>query len=160
MGRYHALKSDLQILDLSPSVAYRVNSQWSVGAAFVARRTHAELTNAVDFGTILLAKTYATSPASVPGLMAAGVLPGQRDGLASLEGTKWSYGYKLGATFQPTKALRFGLGYQSAIKVKLEGDATFQIPTSLTPFAGSLQKLQVKRGSLEVRIARVGCGGM
>ena len=50
IGRYHALKSDLQVLDFAPSVAYRVNAQWSVGAAFVARRTQAELTNAVDFG--------------------------------------------------------------------------------------------------------------
>ena len=137
VGRYHALKSDLQIVDLSPTVAYRINHQWSVGASFVARRTQAELTNAVDFGTIL---------------HAYGTTSGTLDGSASLEGTKWSYGYKLGAAYQPTEKLKLGLGYQSAIKVKLQGDVTFQLPTLPAQLTAGLQAQGFTAGGIYAEV--------
>jgi long-chain fatty acid transport protein len=72
VGRYHALKTDLKTIDIAPSLAYRVNDQFSVGVAFVARRADAELTNAVDYGTAL-AFGSANGPHGNDGLLAAGV---------------------------------------------------------------------------------------
>jgi long-chain fatty acid transport protein len=102
-GRYHALKSDLQVMDIAPSIAYRINPRWSIGAAFVARKADAELTNAVDFGA----------------------LGGPGDAYASLKGSAWSYGYRLGVIFQPSETFRMGLAHHSAITMNLSGDATF-----------------------------------
>ncbi|MBP1628340.1 MAG: fadL [Holophagaceae bacterium] len=131
--RYHALKSDLKVLDFGPSVAYRINPQWSVGAAFVARHTQAELTNAVDFG------------------LATGH-PGMADGKVTLNGSDWSYGYKLGVTWQPNEDLRMGLGYQSSVKVNIKGDASFEIPASLSGMSSILaaQGFQDNRIAAEV----------
>jgi long-chain fatty acid transport protein len=127
VGRYHALKSDLQVLDIAPTVAYRINPQWSVGAAIVARKADAELTNMVDFG--LVGSSY-----RIPGL-----LPGNSDGLASLKGSKWGYGYRLGVVFQPTETLRLGLAHQSAMSMTLSGDATFtKVPA---PLAGTFKNV-------------------
>ena len=52
VGRYHAVKSDLFTIDINPSMAYRVTEKFSVGAGINAQYLKAELSNAIDFGTI------------------------------------------------------------------------------------------------------------
>jgi len=108
VGRYHALKSDLSMVDFAPSVAWRINPQWSVGAAFVARKADAQLTNAVFVGT---------------------------DAHASMKADAWGYGYRLGVIYQPTETLRFGLAHHAGISVKLKGDVDFT-RTTLLPDGG------------------------
>ena len=98
VGRYHALKSDLSMIDFAPSIAYRINPQWSLGGTFVARKADAELTNAVYVGT---------------------------EAKATLKADSWGYGYRVGVIYQPTETLRFGLAHQAAITVKLKGDVAF-----------------------------------
>jgi long-chain fatty acid transport protein len=115
VGRYHALKTDLKIIDIAPSLAYRINKEWSVGVAFVARYVDATLTNAVDFGLIGFPNT----------------IPGTIDGSAKLTGNTWAYGYKAGVTYQPTDDLRMGLAYHGAMNMTLKGDIAFQYPGNL-----------------------------
>lgn len=113
IGRYHAQKSDLKTLDIAPTVAYRINKQWSVGASFIARKAEAQLTNAVDFGAIGAA-------VGIPGFV-----PGGSDGMASLKGSKWGYGYRAGLTYQPTEALRIGVSYSGPMTLDLDGTITY-----------------------------------
>ncbi|MCK5205002.1 MAG: outer membrane protein transport protein, partial [Desulfobacterales bacterium] len=51
-GRYYTTKSSVLTIDINPSVAYRINSHFSVGAGVSAQWIDAELKNAVDYGTI------------------------------------------------------------------------------------------------------------
>lgn len=108
VGRYHALKSDLQTINISPSVAWRANDWLSVGGGLQIQRADAELSNAVDFGLIL-----------APGL------GGAFDGVGKLEGDDWGFGFTLGAMMQLQKATRVGVAYRSQVQHTLEGDATF-----------------------------------
>ncbi|HEX9081862.1 MAG TPA: outer membrane protein transport protein, partial [Holophagaceae bacterium] len=125
VGRYHALKTDLKTFDFSPSVAYKVNDQVSLGAAFIARYADATLTNAVDYGTALALEVGgALAAAGIPTTplgpgqtsavanIAMGApnaalgtpgyaIPGAWDGKAGLKGDGWGYGFKVGATFNP-----------------------------------------------------------
>lgn len=119
IGRYHALKSSLNVVDAAANMAYRVNSYLSVGASVVGRRSSAELTNAVDFATIILASSQ------IPSSAKAGITPGSLDGQANLEGNKTDFGYKLGFTVQPTKNIRLGLARHSAMNTTLDGDITY-----------------------------------
>lgn len=128
VGRFHAIKSDLQMIDLSPSIAYRINSQWSVGAAFVARNAKAQLTNAVSLYSL-----------------GAGL-----EGFSDMNANSWGYGYRLGVTWQPTPALRVGLGYQSSMMEKLRGNVSFQLPSSLS--SGTISYLQNTRGLVAGRV--------
>lgn len=155
IGRYHALKSDLKTIDVSPSVAYRVSPEWTLGAAFILRKADAELSNGVDFGSALALKVggalaaagLSTTPVG-PGqnspvaTVAMGTpsaslgtpgyaIPGAWDGTAGLKGSGWGYGYKLGATYQPSSDFRLGLAYNAAMHMTLSGDATFQYPTNM-----------------------------
>ncbi len=138
MGRYHGLKSKLQTIDLTPSIAYRINPQWSVGAAFVARKADAELTSAVDYGLVI-------NP----------VLGGTLDGTTKLKGNTWGYGFKVGATYQPSDALRFGLAYHGAMNMTLKGDVSFTYPSTMpAPFLAALQAggLTNGGGSAELKL--------
>jgi long-chain fatty acid transport protein len=106
VGRYQALKSELKTINLNPSIAYKVNDWLSLGVGFSAMWAQAELTNAVDFGTLLR-------------------VPQGVDGQAQLKGDNWSWGWNLGAMFQVTEATRVGLAYRSQVHQNLEGNVTF-----------------------------------
>jgi len=130
VGRYHALKSDLKVVDVALNAAYRFNPMFSVGASVVYRKVNAELSNAVDMGQIAflgLAQLYPTSPA-VFGPFAPSSTTSAFDGKATVKGDTSLMAYKLGLTFEPSKELRFGLGYQSSTKPKVEGTVTYDMP--------------------------------
>jgi long-chain fatty acid transport protein len=155
IGRYHALKSDLKTIDISPSIAYRMSDSVTIGAAFIARKADAELTNAVDYGTALALKvggalagaglsTVSPGPGqnSPVATVAMGApngtfgtpgyaIPGAWDGKAGLKGDAWGYGWKAGIIFEPSKELRIGLAYQAAMTMTLKGDASFEYPASM-----------------------------
>jgi long-chain fatty acid transport protein len=131
VGRYYALKTDLTIIDVTPSLAYRINKEWSVGVAFVARHADATLTNAVDFGLIGFPNT----------------IPGTIDGTAKLTGNTWAYGYKAGVTYQPTDDLRMGLAYHGAMNMTLKGNVSFGYPGNLSaPAVASFQTMGFANG--------------
>jgi long-chain fatty acid transport protein len=118
VGRYHAVKSDLMTLNINPSVAYQFTDQLSIGAGFSIQYAKAELSSAVDFGTI-------GASFGIPGL-----LPQRNDGYFDLEGDSWSGGYNLGLLYEFTKNTRAGVSYRSRIEHTLSGDAEFSgVPT-------------------------------
>lgn len=155
IGRYHALKSELKTIDVTPSVAYRLSETFSVGAAFVVRKAEAELTNGVDFGGALalkvgpaLAAAGLSTVSPGPGLnspvanVAMGApnatlgtpgfaIPGAWDGTAGLKGDGWGYGYKVGFTWQPSDAFRLGAAHHGAMSMTLKGDASFHFAPSM-----------------------------
>jgi long-chain fatty acid transport protein len=61
VGRYYALKSDLATLNINPSVAYKINDQWSLGVGVSFKRAEAELTSAIDWGTAAVVNNASTS---------------------------------------------------------------------------------------------------
>ncbi|MBE0618898.1 MAG: outer membrane protein transport protein [Proteobacteria bacterium] len=129
VGRYHALKSDVLTVNINPSAAYRVTRNLSVGAGFNAMYMHAELSQAVDFGT---------------GLVAAGGVPQDPnwDGKATLKADDWAFGYNLGAIWEFTPDTRAGIHYRSRVKQELEGDADFDVPSQVQAILGALGSSQ------------------
>jgi long-chain fatty acid transport protein len=143
IGRYHAMKSDSKVIDIAPHVAYRINEQWSVGLALVARQAKADLTNAMDFASILALS------AGNPAFRTAY----DQDGMAQMKGDAWGYGYRVGVVFQPMKTLRLGLAHHSAMNLTLKGDATFQFsPLTPAPFVAGLQAAGFRTGSCEAEL--------
>lgn len=120
IGRYHAIRSDLQTIDLQPTIAYRVLPQLSLGAGVNIQYASAELTNAIDFGSLGRASFGAVSPA-----LAATFTPGAMDGLGKIEGDDISFGYTLGLMFEPTEQTNIGVSYRSRVFHTLDGDASF-----------------------------------
>jgi len=125
-GRYQAVKSHLETLDITPTAAWRANDKWSLGLAVVARRAKAELSQGLDLGYATgeyLTASAAAHGATINGLSA--VQSGSADGSVDVQGSSWAYGFKLGVLYEPSPKLHIGLGYQSAIRETIKGNATF-----------------------------------
>ena len=120
VGRYYGLETNLKIIDIAPVMSVKLGKEWTVGAAFVARRSTAVLSEGVDFGGVAATQ-------GVPGT-AGGVA----DGKATLSANAWSYGYKVGVTWQAADTFRIGAGYQSADNVKFSGSVAYSgVPAAL-----------------------------
>ncbi len=115
VGRYHAVKSELRTLDINPTLAFRPNRKIAVGFGLQINYADAELTNAVDFGTIGAAS-------GIPGSN-----PTNQDGKSELSGDDWALGWTMGALVEPRKGTRFGLAYRSKIDHRLRGDVDFTL---------------------------------
>jgi long-chain fatty acid transport protein len=120
-------------VNINPSIAYRINEHWSIGAGFSAQYVEAELSNAIDFGTLDAAGAFYPTLGLVPGSL--GLIPQRSDGHATLEGDSWGFGFNLGVIHEFNQNSRIGVSYRSRIKHTLEGDVDFKnVPAGLRPY--------------------------
>jgi len=131
-GRYQAVKSAVEAININPSLAFKFNPQWSLGLGANIQYFKADLTNAVDFSSVCLgAEGAGQLPAGT--CAGAGLVTPQNpatDGFADISGTSWGFGYNLGVLFSPSEATRVGLAYRSQVKQKLGGRANFTMPAA------------------------------
>lgn len=122
VGRYHATRSELLTLNLSPAVSWRVNDQFSLGAGLGIQYAKTKLANQIDFGSI----GFVSLPPDLSETL--GLAPQQNDGSIDVHGDDVDVGFTLGLLWEPMPAARVGLGYRSEIKHDLGGDAYFEVP--------------------------------
>lgn len=116
LGRYHALKSEIKSLNISPVVAYQLNNKLSMAGGLQIQYFDASLSSAIDFGSV-------TPLVGQPNLAL--------DGKTEINADDWGYGFKLGLLFTPNQLSRIGLSYRSKINHSLEGDNNFTVPDSI-----------------------------
>lgn len=97
-GRYDSIKSDLQTVDVAPSIAYKVNDWLSVGGGLDIQYAYVELSKAIPtpFG----------------------------EGRSVTFGSDLAFGGNLGLIIKPEEKWRVGLHYRSQITHEIEGTAT------------------------------------
>jgi long-chain fatty acid transport protein len=128
MGRFHAIKSEVKSININPSVAWKVNEMFSVGAGINAMYFEAELSNSVAYGASAIGAAFQQGGAPAVGAVVAALAPqggNSREGVAKVEGDDWGWGWNLGAMITLSPATRIGLHYRSEITQKLEGDVNF-----------------------------------
>ncbi len=113
-GRFHAVETDLLTINVNPVIAFRVNPKLTIAGGIQAQYAEATLSNKVDYGLI-------GAGAGVPGAAPAA---GQ-EGLATVEGDDWAFGFNLGLLYQVTDATRVGVAYRSKLDHENTGDAEF-----------------------------------
>ena len=101
-GRTQAIKSELKVINLNPSIAWKASESLSLGAGLSLQYAKATLTNLAGAA-----------------------------GLATIEGDDYSWGFNLGALWQLSDATRIGLAYRSEVEQKLEGTAQFSVVSAL-----------------------------
>lgn len=128
VGRYHAIRSEIQTINLNPGIGFKLNDQFSLGAGVSYQMIDAELTQAVDFATICTANGLS----AVCGL-GAGFVPGAgtNDGNAKVTADDKDWGYNLGLLWQLQQDTRLGLAYRSKIKFSLTGDFDITAPANV-----------------------------
>lgn len=112
VGRFHAIESSVKAININPSIAWKINDWASVGAGFSAQYFDAKFSNAVPYSLL------------AAGLQIPGVPLGS-EGVGTVKGDSWGWGWNVGAMFRFTPATRLGLSYRSTVQQDIEGDATF-----------------------------------
>lgn len=133
VGRYHAVKSDVRVVNLTLSGALELHDRFSVGLGAVISRSDVTLSNAIDFGTAICANPASQSLCFMPDPVTGPYGPQKNDGFVSVKGDDTSLGWIVGASWRPTDALSFGYAYQSEIKHEVQGQATFDVPSNVAP---------------------------
>ena len=117
VGRFHAIESAVETININPSIAWKVNEQFSLGGGISAQQMKATLSNAVPYSALAALNFGAAGLAAVGGP--------NKEGVAKVEGDSWAWGWNLGAMFQATPATRIGMAYRSTITQDIEGDIRF-----------------------------------
>jgi len=112
-GRYHAVRSDLEAINYNVAGAYKLNDVWSAGAGVNYQTFKAELTQAVDFGTLCAGACGA---------------PTANDGSGKVTADSNAWGYNLGLLAQLPNDFRLGMAYRSSMKQSLSGNFDVNVP--------------------------------
>jgi long-chain fatty acid transport protein len=151
MGRFQAIKSKLQTINLNPSVSYQLNEMVSIGAGLNYQRITGELSSMTNYSAVGAASGAAAGAAaavaggapvgSAPYLaavaagQAAGIVAAggaNSAGVSTLTGSDSGWGYNFGALFKLSPQTRVGLAYRSRIKYNLSGAVSFaNVPAGL-----------------------------
>ncbi|GAB6039829.1 OmpP1/FadL family transporter [Endothiovibrio diazotrophicus] len=128
IGRYHAVDSEVLAINVSPSLAWRLNQRVALGVGIDIQHMEATLSNAIDYGTL--------DALAAGG--AFGLTPGASDGYAEMTGNDLAWGWNVGALVDLTKRTRLGLHYRSSIDYHLRGNVDFSTPAAALPLAAAL----------------------
>ena len=109
IGRFALTKLSLKSIYFQPTVSYKINEHFGIGAGFI-----------VSTGAVDLQK-------DIPVQAADGTF-----GHAELTGKALGFGYNVGVNAKIDKHFSLGLTYRSKVSMKVkEGEATFTVPESL-----------------------------
>lgn len=100
-GRYFGNYTEVTVVSAQPTMSYRFNDQWSVGAGVTYNRVEGELRRQIP-----------SDPSYNPAA----------DVDARVDGDDEAWGYNLGVMYQPVPETTLGLAYRSEVKYELEGD--------------------------------------
>ncbi|HKQ12655.1 MAG TPA: outer membrane protein transport protein [Steroidobacteraceae bacterium] len=140
VGRFQALRSEIQTLNVNPSLAMRVNDRLSIGAGFSYQRLQAELTNAVNYSAVVaqgvqqLVARGQLPAAAAPGIIAANA---GLEGDARVRGDDTGWGFNVGMLFDLSDTTRIGLSYRSTIDYDVGGTITFTPPSTISNPVGA-----------------------
>lgn len=99
---YTATLSQIQVIDISPSLGVKVTDKLSVGLGLDAQKMNAKLDQVVNVAPSL----------------------GIQDAQAKNTASDWAYGWNAGALYQFTQATRFGIDFHSHVVHNLSGRST------------------------------------
>lgn len=123
VGRFQAITSKIETINLNPSLAYQMNDKVSLGIGLNYQHIKGDLTSAVNYS----AAAYAAGGA---GLL--GVVGTNSEGVSSMSGSDSAWGYNFGALFNVTPDTRIGVAYRSKISYTLNGTISFSnVPAAL-----------------------------
>jgi long-chain fatty acid transport protein len=140
MGRFHAIDSEVETINLNPSLSWAASRDLSVGFGVNWQTGKINLLSGANYGAAWAA------------ILAAGGGPGALGALAplgtegqsriDLEGDAW--GWNAGVLWNVTPATRIGVAYRSTLKYEMTGNVRFAgrptlagLPLAAAPFGAA-----------------------
>jgi long-chain fatty acid transport protein len=153
MGRFHATKSKVQALTVSPAIAVQVSDTLSIGGGASWQQLKADFNSGVAFGGLAFAGTAQAVAAYPPAVQAAALAavtaqlgPSGRslEGSGLISGDSKAWGWNAGALLKLGAQAHVGVSYRSKITHDITGDVTFEgaptfsLPGALAPIGAGL----------------------
>jgi len=147
MGRYHALRSKVETLNVNPAISWRVNDSFSVGLGVDYQQVKATFTSNANYSAALAqAAQTAAAGGLIPGQAVAPFIAatGGLDSGVSVTGDDWAWGWNIGVMWNITPDTRIGAHYRSSIKYNVDGNVNFSnpalptLPPALAPIGAAL----------------------
>ena len=134
IGRFQAVKSELQTINVNPALSWEPTKNLTVGAGVNWQHLKATLNSQVNYaGAFAQGVGAAVAGGVVPGA-AAPTLIGSAAGLeshANVTGNDSAWGWNVGVLWQASEQTRVGAAYRSKIKYNVSGNIDISNPTSL-----------------------------
>ncbi|WP_250655801.1 OmpP1/FadL family transporter [Alkalimarinus coralli] len=111
VGRFFADKTELKAIAVQPTIAYKVNSEWSVGLGIDIIHAEGTLTKFQDYSALAL------PPTGIPSSLI-------KEGHFDVSGDDTAAGWNFGVMYQPTADTTIGFNYKSKVEIELEGNAS------------------------------------
>lgn len=138
VGRYHATKSEVTVLNFNPSASYKVNDKLAVGFGVSVQYVEATLANKLDSAAICVSAVVAAGgdpTVCVDGTFGlTSIGDAATDSNVSLNGDDLSLGWNVGLLYDISDDTRVGVAYRSNVKHTLEGTADFTRSAQLNGF--------------------------
>ena len=147
IGRYQALRSKIETLNINPALSWKINESFSVGAGVSYQQIKATFTQNANYSAAL---ATAAQTAAAGGLIPAAAVPpfiaatAGLDSSVSINGNDWAWGWNIGAMWNITPDTRIGAHYRSSIKYNIDGNVNFgnpalpALPPTLAPIGAAL----------------------
>jgi len=133
-GRYLSVESGVQVIDLNPTLAYKVNDKVSIGGGISIQMMSATLGSAVDSGAVCAsAEGSGAAPQGTCQQLGLSVGNQANDSYAEVTGDSTGVTFNLSALFRPSEATRLGVAYRHSIDHELDGDVDFRVSPALAP---------------------------
>jgi len=147
LGRFQAVKSKIETINVNPAVSFKASDMVTIGGGANYQHLKAELTSRVNYaGAIGQAAQQAAAAGQIPVAAITPILTAysgaQSD--AKITGNDGAWGWNIGVLVNFDPQTRFGASYRSTIKYDVSGSAEFSnppvpaLPASLQPVAGAL----------------------
>ncbi|TMH32354.1 MAG: transporter [Betaproteobacteria bacterium] len=154
LGRFQAIESKLETININPVLSWEPTKELTVGGGVSWQRVKATLTNNVNWSALFAGGQTGTG--GVAGLVlngtitpaAGAALIGSAAGLesgANVTGNDSAWGWNVGVLWQATPQTRIGAAYRSNIKYTVSGSVNFSnpSPSQLGPLPAQLQPIGV-----------------
>jgi long-chain fatty acid transport protein len=153
MGRFHATKSKVEVLNFNPTIAIQLSDTFSIGGGASYQHLTADLGQGVAYGGLAYSGT-AQAVAGLPPAQQAAALAAvtaqlgpsglSLEGPALISGDSNAWGWNAGALLKLGDQAHVGVSYRSKVEHEVEGDVTFtgaptfSLPGPLAPIAETL----------------------
>ena len=153
MGRFHATKSKVQALTVTPTIAFQLSDTLSIGGGAAWQELKADFNSGVAYGGLSYAGTAQAVAVYPPAVQQAALAAvnaqlgpqGQSlEGAGLISGDSKAWGWNAGALLKLGEQAHLGVSYRSKIEhdvtgdVTFEGAPTFSLPGSLAPIGVAL----------------------
>lgn len=141
LGRFQAVKSRLETVNVNPVLSWEPTPHLTVGGGVSWQHLKAELSNRVNYAAAFAQGVGAGVAAGQIPATAAPTLIGSAAALESparVNGTDTGWGWNIGVLWQADDRTRYGAAYRSKIKYDVRGSVNIENPAALAPLPSAL----------------------